>query len=198
MLIYDIEIINAIPPKDPADRIDGIKYCAGWHDFEHMGIAVVGAYDYVEDAYRVFCGDNLTDFWGLAMDQDCLVGFNSISFDNKLLAVEGFDFDKLPCFDILREVWAGAGLAAEFDPASHKGFGLDAMARANTGHCKSGSGADAPIQWQRGQIGVVIDYCLCDVWLTKQLMDRILIPAPLRSPRDNSWIDVRWPVGLDP
>ena len=27
MIIYDCEIIRAIPPKDPADTIEGIEYC---------------------------------------------------------------------------------------------------------------------------------------------------------------------------
>jgi len=197
MLIYDIEIVNAIPPKDPSDRIEGVTYCDGWHDFEHMGIAVVGAYDSVEDAFRVFCRDNLTDFWGLAVDQDLVVGFNNISFDNRLLAAEGFDFSALPCWDLMREVWDGAGLAPKYDPKHHKGLGLDDLARANTGYCKSGDGAMAPVNWQRGHVGTVIDYCLTDVWLTRELVLKAFSRGWLVDPRRKGHaIPIRRPDGL--
>lgn len=197
MLIYDIEIVNAIPPKDPADRIAGIVYCKGWHDFEGMGIAVIGAYDSVEDAFRVFCRDNFTDFWGLAMDQDLLVGFNNIGFDNRLLATLGFDFDRLPCFDLMRAVWDGAGLAPTYDAGTHKGLSLDNLARANTGYCKSGDGAMAPVNWQQGHVGTVVDYCLTDVWLTRELVSKAFTRGYLMDPRKKGHaIPIRRPDGL--
>jgi hypothetical protein len=34
MLIFDGEIINAIPTEAP--RVPGINYCRGWHDFKGM------------------------------------------------------------------------------------------------------------------------------------------------------------------
>lgn len=60
MLVYDCEIEKAILGKRES-RIDGIEYYAGWDDFKHMGISVIGAYDYKTDRYRVFCKDNFGD-----------------------------------------------------------------------------------------------------------------------------------------
>lgn len=40
MLIYDIEIRNAIPDGDSTPLPD-IIYCEGWRDFKGMGIAVI-------------------------------------------------------------------------------------------------------------------------------------------------------------
>ena len=45
-IIYDCEIIRCIPPRDGI-RNDDLAYCDGWHDYEGMGISVIGAYDYV-------------------------------------------------------------------------------------------------------------------------------------------------------
>jgi hypothetical protein len=44
MIIVDIEILKAIPKSGEA-LIPGIEYCAGWRDFENMGITVVCTYE---------------------------------------------------------------------------------------------------------------------------------------------------------
>ena len=54
---------------------------------------------------------------------------------------------------------------------THGGFGLDAVCEANDLGGKTGHGALAPVQWQRGEISAVINYCLMDVKLTKELFD---------------------------
>jgi hypothetical protein len=56
-LVYDLEIIKAIPERD-GSRLDGYDYCEGWHDHANMGVSVIGAFDYVEQRYRVFCWSN--------------------------------------------------------------------------------------------------------------------------------------------
>ncbi len=30
ILVYDCEIVRAVPPKDPAERLPDIEYCEGW------------------------------------------------------------------------------------------------------------------------------------------------------------------------
>lgn len=184
-LIYDIEIVRAIPNKD-GSRLEGIEYCAGWHDHANMGVSVIGAYDYGEDRYRAFCQDNFGEFMKLVAACELLVGFNSIPFDNRVLDVElGEPEWSMPadrCYDLLRETWAAAGLGPDFQYPSHAGYGLDAICARNFGTKKSGNGALAPVLWQRGQIGDVIDYCLNDIRLTKQLFDAVLQGRPIISP----------------
>ena len=77
MLVYDLEIVKAIPDKSGACK-DGIEYCEGWQDHKNMGISVIGAYDYLEQKYRVFCKDNFAEFQKLVDKSNCLVGFNNI------------------------------------------------------------------------------------------------------------------------
>lgn len=191
-LIYDIEIVKAIPNKTgPLEK--GISYCAGWHDHANMGVSVVGCYDYAEDRYRVFCGDNMRELGDL-MHGRLLVGFNSIPFDNAVLsACFSWGFQDDECYDLLREIWAAAGLGPKFTYPSHAGYGLDAVCEKNFGQSKSGNGALAPVIWQQGKIGAVIDYCLNDVRLTKRLFDRVLAGEKIISPKNGSMLTLRDP-----
>jgi hypothetical protein len=186
-LIYDIEIVKAIPPKNHANRIPGIEYCNGWHDHGNMGVSVIGAYDYLEDRYRAFCRDNFDAFQQLVDEREWIVGFNSIAFDNRVVAA--CELIRVPdekSYDLLVELWRAAGLGPQYRHPTHAGFGLDAVCEANFGLKKSGHGALAPVDWQQGRIGSVIDYCLNDVRLTKRLLDQVLCARFLIDPRDRA------------
>jgi hypothetical protein len=198
ILIYDCEIVKAIPNRD-GSTIDGIEYCAGWRDFENMGISVIGVYDYVEDRARVFCADNAEEFAVLWRGRDLCIGFNSIPFDNELIdATPGWASPlECDCYDLLREIWAAVGLGPEFNFKTHGGYGLDAVCEANFGTRKSGSGAFAPVLWQQGKIGEVIDYCLNDVHLTKQLFDAVLAGTPIKNPKGGPDLIVRKPFEVE-
>ena len=193
-LIYDCEIINAIPNRD-GSREKGITYCDGWRDFPNMGVSVTGVYDYVEDRYRVFCYDNRAEFAKLIAERDLCVGFNSIPFDNALLlACEWPTPPKEKSYDLLRETWAASGLGLEFNFRTHGGYGLDAMCECNFGTKKSGNGALAPVLWQQRRRGEVIDYCLNDIRLTKQLFDCVLAGKPLKCPKTGADLLLRSPL----
>ena len=184
MLVYDIEIAKAIKGRGET-KIKGIEYCGGWRDFDNMGIACICAYDYTDDRYRVFMEDNMNDFLSLTLVHDVIVGFNSHNFDNNLVMAEyGVDLGE-KTFDILREIWITVGLDPDkFVPATHGGYGLDDMCDINFGMKKTGNGALAPVDFQQGRYGSVIDYCVSDVRLTKMLMDRILDKGFLISPKE--------------
>lgn len=197
-LIYDIEIVKAIPERSGTRDLD-IEYCAGWQDHANMGISVCGGFETETNRYRVFCTDNLHEF-ALAVERaDVLVGFNNIAFDNAVIRAAWQPVVKLPknweakSYDLLREIWLGAGLAPEFNYKTHGGYGLDAVCEKNFGTKKSGDGALAPKMWQRGMIGNVIDYCLNDITLTKQLFDRVLMNGVIISPKDGKTISIRHP-----
>lgn len=186
MLIYDIEIIKAIPPKKESERIPGIEYCSGWDDHKNMGVACIGAYDYHTDKYRMFYKDNFDEFYFLCGKRWPLVGFNNIAFDNRVLDENNL-LNPVPdqvFYDILVETWAAIGIKPPYSAETHSGYGLNALCEANFGHVKTGNGAMAPIWFQQGKIGLLTDYCLNDVFLTKQLMDKILKTGFLINPRD--------------
>ena len=191
-LVYDIEIERGIldlhAPPEP-----GIEYCAGWEDHVHMGVSVVGAYDYVEGRYRVFCKDNLPEFKKLCEARALLVGFNTINFDNAVLRTVGVSIPEAKCYDLLREAWAALGFGPKFDKSTHAGYGLDAISKSTLGVRKTGYGGHAPVAWQQGRIGEVIDYCLNDVRLTVGLFDLVVAGKPLVNPKTGGELTLRKP-----
>jgi hypothetical protein len=198
-LIYDCEIIRAIPDRNEPP-IPGIEYCKGWGDHANMGVSVIGAYDYAADRYRVFSKDNFEEFGALARSSDLLVGFNNIGFDDKLIAASNIFFDQnlldfivVPRYDILSETWVAAGLKPTWGGGAYGGYSLDAICKATLGEAKTGNGAMAPIWWQRGEIGKVIDYCLQDIKLTKRLFDLALNDVPIRNPKTGGMLTLRKP-----
>ncbi len=186
VIIYDCEIEKAIPPESDDERIDGIEYCDGWHDHKHMGISCICAYDYADDAYRVFCWDNIQEFQDLFLQAQVVVGFNSQHFDDSLCAANHLYLTTH--YDVRLEVYRGLGLNPHPDYSDdgvrdlYRGRTLDALCQANGFGAKSGNGAQAPIDWQQGKYGTVIDYCLRDVRLTKYLFDAALSGQRLVDP----------------
>jgi len=190
-LIYDVEIAKAVQSHHEF-LIDGVEYCNGWKDLAGMGIACVCAYDYVEDRYRTFFKDNMREFNGLLLNRRMIVGFNSVKFDNELLLYDQATSNTslaLRSYDILREIWIALGLDPNvYEETTHGGYGLDDVCKANFFITKSGHGAQAPVDYQRGNYGSLVDYCLNDVRLTKRLFDHILENGYIVNPRDTGRI----------
>jgi DEAD/DEAH box helicase domain-containing protein len=196
--IYDAEIKNAIPPgfgwKKHPDRNPDIEYCAGWDDFENMGISVICACVIPDGTFRVFMDDNMSEFEKLILSSDLIAGFNSESFDDKLCQANGIEITT--GYDILRETYRAKGLEPYPDiyTSEYKGHGLDAIAKANGLKGKIGNGALAPVWWQQGQIGSVIDYCLHDVNITAKLFMDIIEENQVVDPVTGLRIWLRNPV----
>lgn len=192
IIFYDAEIEKAIPDRN-GRRIEGIEYCEGWSDHQGMGITCVCAYDFTTEMPMVFLKDNLDSFGHLLLRDSVLIGFNNINFDNRLLAANGIDVPRERCFDLLHAIWEAAGLPVpgtlaggeevQFDPRRHGGYGLDACAMVNFNEGKSGDGALAPVDWQRGRHGKVISYCLRDVMLTMKVWRRMINLGEIKNPK---------------
>ena len=183
-LIYDIEIVKAVPTKEP--RIEGVEYCIGWGDHANMGVSVVCAYDYETERYRVFTKETFGELAELMQSRSPLVAHNIIGFDNQVIHACGISQPPPEglCYDTLVELWRAAGLGNRWGGSEYAGFSLDTAAEVNFGRRKTGNGALAPVHWQRGQIGKVIDYCLEDVRLTRLLFERMALEGFAIDPRD--------------
>lgn len=177
LVVYDIEIVKCIPERSGVRQAD-LEYCEGWDDHANMGIAVLCAYDAREQMPRVFLADNLAGFAKL-IDGRIVAGFNNISFDDRLLAANGITVGA--SYDLCREVRAAVGEPRAYTPGRTRGGRrLDDLARVNLGAQKSMHGELAPVEWQRGRPGGVIDYCLRDVMLTVALLRKLpLITDPV-------------------
>lgn len=172
LVVYDAEIIKGVPnPREK--RLDDIEYCEGWHDHANMGLSVLGAIDLREGRPRVFLEDNLDEFRELIHERN-VIGFNNAAFDNALLKAHGIEIDPARCFDLLIMMRRAVGEPDVYTKGvTAAGRSLDAIARANLGVSKSGKGDLAPVLWQRGKRGAVIDYCLNDVAITARLVRRL-------------------------
>lgn len=165
---YDCEIARCIPT---GDRSPELEYCQGADDFEGMGIAVICAYSSWDDRYHVYLQDNLASLQKLVDQAQEVVGFNSLSFDDRLCAANGLRVKTT--YDLLHHVRVAAGMPPHYvKGVTRAGYNLERLAQVNLGYGKSGTGALAPELWQRGKRGSVISYCLGDVDLTRKLYER--------------------------
>jgi hypothetical protein len=170
VVVYDIEIARCIPDRN-APRDTELLYCAGWEDYANMGIAVLCAFDTRTRDPRVFLADNLGEFATL-IEGRTVAGFNNRSFDDRLLAANGVQVGR--SWDLLCEVRKAVGEPEAFTRGrTAPGRTLDALCGANLTGSKSMKGAMAPVEWQRGNWGSVIDYCMRDVMLTARLIQKL-------------------------
>lgn len=201
-LLYDLEIIKAIPPKH-GQRNPELEYCNGWGDHANMGISVIGyamgeiispthiAWD--EPSYLIGDAYGLRSFEGLINPsvlnhQPLLTGFNSLNFDDKLMRANGGDV--LTDYDLLVEARIAAYGSDDYRdaPVGHS-YKLSVLAEAN-GLAKTGTGANAAEQWQRGQHQAVIEYCCHDVEITCKLLN-LGLKGRLINPNDGELLTLR-------
>ena len=195
ILIYDCEIIKAIREPKKVD-LAHLEYCKGWDDYENMGISVIGVNYITEKVDEIFnhninstvAMDSLDAFQDRLDVTDILVGFNNQSFDDKLIKANGFVIPEHTVnYDLLAEIWEGAGLGREFVYPTHAGFGLDAICKANGLGEKSGDGAKAAILWQKGKHQEVMEYCENDIKLTRKLFNLIQEKGEIKDPREDNF-----------
>lgn len=186
-ILYDLEIIKAISEKSGL-RVDGIEYCEGWHDHTNMGISVIGFCAIITNGKDMIIGDPsfvAGDYWGLqffrklANESDGVIGFNTRGFDDKVLAAAGIEVNTT--YDLLEEVRLAAYGSIDYQdsPKGHS-YALGKLAAAN-GLTKTGDGANAAIEWQKGLHKKVADYCMNDVLISAKILKRG-IEGSLKNP----------------
>lgn len=187
-VIYDCEIIRCIPDRD-GFKDPRYLYCDGWHDHANMGISLIGAWLSWEDSIRIYPESAFDNFQRVVDAADLIVGFNSLSFDDKLCQANGIQIST--DYDLLCEVWAAAGMPRKYTPGKTRaGYKLDNLAIANLGKGKSGSGELAPVLWQQGRQWEVVTYLTDDILITKQLWER---RSALTDPTNDSILCLREP-----
>lgn len=165
-IVYDLEIVAMIPDRRTVARMEGVRYCDGWTDYAGMGVACACAVDLYTGRPHIFLEDNLPGLQQLAASRRHLVGFNSIMFDDKVMAGAGFPVTTT--YDL--KVEAGGVIKGRKVP----GRRLADFARANLGVEKDvGNHADLPAYWQHGEHGLVINECMSDVFLLARLVQLI-------------------------
>ncbi len=173
MIVIDVEIEKGILGRGEVP-IEGIEYCGGWRDFKGMGCSVVCAYDTETHLSRAFFREEFEEL-NEYLSGRTTAGFNTRRFDIPLLAEHGVKVSGDHHFDVLERVWISLGLDPDrFVYSTHGGWSLDNIMQGTFGIGKSGSGAMAPVWWQQGKKGRVVDYCLRDVWLEAKLVEHCI------------------------
>lgn len=189
ILVLDTEIKKAIL-KEGETPIVGIEYCAGFADFENMGISCLGVYDFKEDRNLIFMDDNMDQLRALIEERELFVGFNNVRFDNKLWEANDIHIPEDRSYDLLLDMWNSMGFTEEFTKETHAGFGLDATSSANLGAGKNDNPAMAPVNYQRGEFGKLIRYQMGDVDLTRQLFIAAVEHNGLINPKTGEHLEL--------
>ena len=137
----------------------------GSNDPAALDMSVVCIYEYETDRYSSYTKETLKDLWPILEKADLLIGFNSDHFDIPLLnKYYSGDLTKIKSLDLMKEIKISLGRRIK----------LDTVAEASLGKNKSGSGMDAPMWWKNGEKQKVIDYCIEDVKITKEVYEYAL------------------------
>lgn len=197
-LIYDLEIIKAIPPKDEADRLPEIEYCGGWDDFENMGIACISwamvnmqTLELERSFSSLWENSPIFQLHPYLTGYDCCIGgFNSWKFDDELMKANYIDFRSH--FDLLDLVLEAAGLNHTMYWQKGYKYSLAAIAATN-GLAKTGTGENAPILYQKGMHTKLLNYCLNDSIVAAEILVKLL-KGELIDPNTNEllYIDPKY------
>lgn len=180
MIVFDVEIKKAILGRGEIPQA-GVEYCEGWKDFQGMGLAVCCTYDTETHLTRVFLEKQLEELQAY-LAANAHGGFNTRRFDMALLAAHGVKVDPARHYDALEQIWRKCGLDPDrFNPRTHGGWGLDPVMEGTFNVKKSGHGALAPVWWQQGERGRVVDYCCRDVWLEAKLITHMRAGGVIRA-----------------
>ena len=156
-----------------------------------MGFGIACAYDYFDDTYHFFDGEEGRIELCELLNCKLAVTFNGVKFDSRILLGN----DRRLMHDVTanhRYQWYNFDILAEYiksrygyknvaeaekrlgDSAIHDGsFGLDGLAEGTLGMRKNGHGALAPELLDAGQYSQLYGYCLNDVRLTRKLYEHI-------------------------
>lgn len=139
------------------------------HSFQEMGndpkklkISVVGIYEYAANEYKAFREEEFAQLFPKLEKASMLVGFNINKFDLPVLSPYYLgNTSQFHTLDILDEVEKKLGFRVA----------LDDLAKATLGTQKSGHGLVAIDYFRKGEWDKLVNYCLDDVRITKDLYE---------------------------
>jgi DEAD/DEAH box helicase domain-containing protein len=136
-----------------------VQEVGGWDHVDKLGISVACAYDSKTDEFLSFLESDMKKLIDLC-EQRLVVGYNIRGFDLPVMVPYGLDISKLDVFDIMYDL----------ETLTRQRFlKLEAVARGTLGTGKSADGLMAVEWWKAGQIDKIIEYCLQDVKVTRDI-----------------------------
>lgn len=172
IVVYDLEIKATIGGA------------VRWVDYDLMGISVGVAFHYLTGEYHVFMDDNLEELPALLNQAEIVSGFNILGFDNNL--VNASTKTKLKTLENNYDLLLESRMASGWRPGSlmPKSMRLNDHLSSTFGpeFVKTGDGAEAPLLWQRGELGKLVSYCVADVKRECMLFEHVWAERPVKTP----------------
>jgi DEAD/DEAH box helicase domain-containing protein len=136
-----------------------VQDVGGWEHVDKLGISVACAYDSKSDQFLSFREHELKKLIDLC-EERLVVGYNIRGFDLAVMAPYGLDPKKLDVFDIMYDLEA---------LTRQRFLKLEYVAQGTLNAGKSADGLLAVEWWKQGQIDKIIEYCLQDVRVTRDI-----------------------------
>jgi DEAD/DEAH box helicase domain-containing protein len=136
-----------------------VQEVGGWDHIDKLGISVACAYDSKTDEFLAFRENELTKLIELC-EERLVVGYNIRGFDLPVMVPYGLDPKRLDAFDLMYDLEA---------LTRRRFLKLESVARGTLGTGKSADGLMAVEWWRSGQVQKIIDYCMQDVKVTRDV-----------------------------
>jgi DEAD/DEAH box helicase domain-containing protein len=148
----------------------------GWNSTDKLGVSVAVVYEYLSDRFRVYghLPEELDALRERLRKADRISGFNIWKFDFPVIfglpGRERVEELRGKTNDILVRIWKALKLNPDEFSKLHGGWGLDVVARGTLkAPGKIANGAQAPLWYQQGKWGPLVNYCVDDVTLERDL-----------------------------
>ena len=136
-----------------------VQEVGGWDQLDKLGVSVACAYDSKTDEFLAFRENELKKLIQLC-EERLVIGYNVRGFDIPVLVPYGMNPKKLDVFDIMYDL----------ETLTRQRFlKLEAVARGTLNTGKSADGLLAVEWWKAGQVQKIIDYCMQDVKVTRDI-----------------------------
>jgi DEAD/DEAH box helicase domain-containing protein len=136
-----------------------VQDVGGWDHIDKLGISVACAYDSKTDSFLSFKEDELKKLIELC-EERLVVGYNIRGFDLPVMAPYGLDVRSVDCFDIMYDLEA---------LTRQRFLKLEHVAQGTLNAGKSADGLMAVEWYKKGEIQKIIDYCIQDVKVTRDV-----------------------------
>lgn len=136
-----------------------VQEVGGWDHIDKLGISVACAYDSKTDKFLAFREEELKKLIELC-EERLVVGYNIRGFDLPVMVPYGLEIKRIDTFDLMYDLEA---------LTRQRFLKLEHVAQGTLGTGKSADGLLAVEWWKKGEIQKIIDYCMQDVKVTRDV-----------------------------
>ncbi|MDR3608313.1 MAG: ribonuclease H-like domain-containing protein [Oligoflexia bacterium] len=136
-----------------------VQEVGGWDHVDKLGISVACAYDSKTDEFLSFRENEIPKLIELC-EERLVVGYNIRGFDLPVMVPYGLVIKRVDAFDIMYDLEA---------LTRQRFLKLESVAQGTLGAGKSADGLLAVEWWKKGEVQKIIDYCIQDVKVTRDV-----------------------------